>query len=580
MPDGVPLREAAFVTLGAIAMQGVRRAEPTLGETVIVVGLGLLGQLAAQLLRAAGCHVIGCDPIASKRELAQRLGADVVCAPGELEQTVAEWTAGYGADAVVICAASKGSDVTNQALDLCRQKGRVSVIGAVGMQLQRDPLYMKELDFLISCSYGPGRYQPGYEEKGLDYPIGYVRWTEGRNMAEFLRMLADGKVRVAPLITAEKPVDEAQAAYDAVLQDSESIAALITYADVEAEAPQAPESRLQVRAAKGPADSIGVAVIGAGSFAKAFHLPNLGRIPGCHLEAVADRVGGVAKQAADKFGARYCTTDYRSVLADDKVRAVIVATRHNLHREIATAAAEAGKHVFVEKPLALTVGDCEAIRDATEAAGVLLTVDFNRRFAPFSRAAKAALRGTAGPKMILYRCNAGSIPRTHWAVDPVEGGGRVVGEAVHFFDLCCWLLDADPVAITADRIDSADEGGEVIAEDNLSTLLRFPDGSLATVVYSCLGHNSLPKERIEIFAGGGAIVIDDFTSVQFSGLPGQSVKKARQDKGQYGQLENFIQAIRGEAELSITAAHGVRATRIARAALACARGGETAGPGT
>lgn len=575
VPDGVPLREAAFVTLGAIAMQGVRRAAPTLGETVIVVGLGLLGQLAAQMLRAAGCHVIGCDPIASKRELAQELGADAVCAPGELAQTVAEWTAGYGADAVVICAASKGSDVTNQALDLCRQKGRVSVIGAVGMQLQRDPLYLKELDFLISCSYGPGRYQPGYEEKGLDYPIGYVRWTEGRNMAEFLRMLADGKVRVAPLITAEKPVGEAQAAYDAVLRESASIAALITYADVEQETPAPPENRLAVRARNAPADSIGVAVIGAGSFAKAFHLPNLGRIPGCHLEAVADRAGGVAKQAADKYGAHYCGTDYHAVLADDNVNAVIVATRHHLHREIAMAAAEAGKHVFVEKPLALTVEDCEAIREAAENAGVLLTVDFNRRFAPFSQAAKAALRGAPGPKMMLYRCNAGAIPRAHWAVDPVEGGGRVVGEAVHFYDLCCWLLDADPVAVMADRIDSADEGGETIAEDNLSTLLRFSDGSLATVVYSCLGHNPLPKERIEVFAGGGAVVIDDFTSVQFAGLPGQSVKKARQDKGQYGQLENFIQAIRGEAELSITAAHGVRATRIARQALASARGGET-----
>jgi len=571
IPDGVGFEEAAFVTLGAIAMQGVRRAAPSFGETMVVVGLGLLGQLAAQLVRAAGCRVIGCDPIASKRELAQRLGAEAVCAPGELSAAVAEWTGGYGADAVIICAASKGSAVTNQALDLCRQKGRAVVVGAVGMQLQREPLYLKELDFFLSCSYGPGRYNPNYEEKGLDYPIGYVRWTEGRNMAEFLRMVAEGKVQVKPLISVVKPVAEAQVAYNAILDgESNAISALIRYAEEEGLGAEAPRRVLVLKADKAASAGVGVAVIGAGGFAQAFHLPNIQRIPGCQLEAVVDVAGSKAKQAAAQYGARYCATDYREVLADARVQAVTIATRHHLHKEIAIAAAEAGKHVLVEKPLAMTVADCEAICAAVEKAGVLLTVDFNRRFSAYSQQAKAALAQVRGPKMVVYRCNAGPLPQGHWAVDPEEGGGRIIGEAVHFFDWCCWLLNGDPVSIRAERIDS--DSADAIAEDNVSALLRFGDGSLATVVYCATGHPGVSKERIEVFGGTGTVVIDDFRGIEFAGLGGKTVRKAREDKGQYGLMENFIRAVRGEAELSVTASDGLRATRIACAVLEAARG--------
>lgn len=571
IPDGVDYDEAAFVALGAIAMQGLRRVQPAFGETIVVLGLGLLGQLAAQLVRVAGCRVIGCDPIAEKRALARELGADAVCAPGELAGLAGEWTGGYGADAVLICAASKESGVTNQALDCCRQKGRVAVVGAVGLALQREPLYLKELDFLISCSYGPGRYHPAYEEKGLDYPIGYVRWTEGRNMAEFLRMIAEKKIQVKPLISVSKPVGEAQEAYDAVLSgDGTAIAALISYGDAASET--APPKRVfALKSRASAADSVGIAVIGAGGFAQAFHLPNTGRIPGCHLEAVVDAAGGKAKQSAEKHGARYCATDYREVLADPKVKAVTIATRHHLHKEIALAAIAAGKHVLVEKPLALTVADCEEICAAVEEAGVLLTVDFNRRFSPYSRQAKAALANMPSPRMILYRCNAGPLPPGHWAVDPVEGGGRIIGEAVHFIDLCCWFLDADPVSVCADRIDGA--GATLIAEDNLSMLLRYPDGSLATIVYCALGHPALSKERIEIFGGGGAVLIDDFRGIQLAGVPGKSVSSRREEKGQSGLMENWIKAIRGEAELEVTAAHGLRATRLACEALQQARAG-------
>lgn len=566
MPEGIDFDEAAFVTLGAIALQGVRQAQPTLGETVVVLGLGLLGQLAAQIARAAGCHVIGCDPVESRRALALMLGAEAVCDPVDLDSTVQLWSGGHGADAVIICAASKASEVTNQALDVCRQKGRVAVVGAVGLQLQREALYMKELDFRLSCSYGPGRYQPAYEEKGLDYPIGYVRWTEGRNMAEFLRLVAGGRVQVKPLIGAVHPVEEAQAAYDAALLGG-AIAAQIDYGVDDTPAP--PRSYSLNLRAKAEGGAVGVAVIGAGNFANAYHLPNLKRIPGARLEAVVNRTGGKAKQAADKFGARYCTTDYQEVLADPKVNAVVIATRHHLHKELCLAAVAAGKHVFVEKPLALTVPDCEAIASAVESAGVLLTVGFNRRFSAYARSLKAALPKD-GPKMILYRVNAGALPPNHWATDPEEGGGRIIGEGVHFYDFCAWLADSELAHVSAERI--AVDSAQIIAEDNVSAVLRFANGSTATIVYTALGHAGLGKERVEVFAGGGAAVLDDYRGLALHGLRGECAKPGKEDKGQYGVLENFIQAIQGQAPLAITAADGLRATRIACDVLQQARG--------
>jgi len=563
VPEGVSFDQAAFVTLGAIAMQGVRRTEPTFGETFVVLGLGLIGQLAAQILRAAGCRVVGCDPEAKRRKLGAELGANAVCAPDALAATVAEHTAGYGADGVLICAATQDSAVTNQALDVCRVKGRTVVVGAVGLSLEREPLYMKELDFGLSCSYGPGRYQPAYEEKGLDYPLAYVRWTEGRNMAEFLRMLAEGKVDTAPLVSVSRPVTEVREAYDAVINNgTETIAAVLTY-EAHREPEAGPPAVFPLRAEQATAE-VGVAVVGAGSFATAYHLPNLQQIDGCSLEAVVARSGRTARAAGERFGARYCSTDYNEVLKDPRVHAVIVATRHNLHREIAKAACRAGKHVFVEKPLALTVPECEEICAAVESAGVLLTVGFNRRFSAYAQEAKAALHRMQGSKMIVYRCNAGVLPAGHWTTDPVEGGGRILGEAVHFFDFCSWLLDAGPVAVKAE---SARPRAEAVAPDNLSVLLRFPDGSLATVIYTTTGAPGVPKERIEIFGGGGAIVIDDFKSVAVHGMPGRDRRSRREDKGQRALLENFIHALQGKAALDVTAAHGLRATRIAVEAL-------------
>lgn len=568
LPDGVDFDTGAFVALGAIAMQGVRRAQPTFGETLVVIGLGLVGLLAAQIARAAGCRVIGCDPVASRRALGLELGLEAACVPDELDGLVQEWSAGYGADAVIVCAASKDSAIANQAIDLCRSRGRVSVVGAVGMHLEREGLFRKEVDFSLSCSYGPGRYDAGYEEKGLDYPIGHVRWTEGRNMAEFLRMVAEGKVRVTPLISRVEGIDDAATAYEAITRgDGDTIAALLRYgAEVMEGIPKTPDPMLQLKSITPPAGSIGVAVIGTGAFAQAFHLPNLQRIEGCHLETVAARTGSSAKQAADRFGARYCTTDFTAILADPKVHAVVIATRHNLHAAQTLAALDAGKHVFVEKPMALSVDDCVAICTKAEQSGLLVSVGYNRVFSPHARAAKAALAKLAGSKQVIYRCNAGARPANHWSLDPEEGGGRILGEAVHFFDFCCWLFDADPVEVIAQAVGNAPDWND------LSTLLRFPDGSLATVIYCTTGSPHSGKERIEIFGGGGSICIDDFRGVRFDGVSGKSVKPGKEDKGQLGLLRNFIRAVRGEEALEVTAAHGLRATRIALQAMASARG--------
>lgn len=565
IPEQVSYDEAAFVSLGAIAVQGVRRAQPTFGETFIVSGLGLVGQLTAQILRAAGCHVIGCDPIAAKRRLAESLGAEAVCAPEHLATVSHEHTAGYGADGVLICAASKDSAITNQALDLCRQKGRVVVVGAVGMQLERGALYANELDFMLSCSYGPGRYDRQYEERGLDYPIGHVRWTQGRNMAEFLRMVDAGRVQVKPLISVSEPIETAEKAYAAVMSGGNTIAALIRYGNVPAGAlPPAPKHQMTLRGVQKTKGDIGVGLIGTGAIATGFHLPNLARISGCSLVAVANRSGQKARQWGQRFEAAYCTTDYRDILKDNAVDAVIVATRHHLHKEMALAAIEAGKHVFVEKPLALTVADCDEICAAAEKHGVLLAVGFNRRFAPLALAAREAMRQVPGPKTLLYRCNAGPLPPDHWALDLVEGGGRIRGEAVHFFDFARWMLEDDPVHIQAERMKAEHPSHE---NDSLAVLMRFSRGSLATVFYTGAGSSALEKERIELYGGGGSVVLDDFKSLHCYGLPGKTIRNRHIDKGLGALLTHFIAAVKGEETLSVTGNDGRWATYIAEEAL-------------
>lgn len=573
LPDGVELRDACFTTLGSIAMQGVRRAQVSFGETVVVTGLGLVGQLVSQLLQVAGCRVIAIDLIDERLKLARELGAHHVIKASDEEQIAAVYrlAGDYGADAVIVCAATPSDAPINQAFQMCRERGRVIIVGDVGMHLERTHFYQKELDLLISRSYGPGRYDPEYEQLGVDYPIGYVRWTENRNMAEFVRLLAEGKVHISPLISAEYELDQAANAYKALAERPKEVLGVMFRYDTE----KAAEQYSQIVRLK---DSVPqnhgkarLAVIGAGSFARAYHLPNIRSNPDCELIAIVNSTGAKAREVAQEFGAAYCTTDYREVLADKDVDAVLIATRHHLHAEMAIAASRSGKHVFVEKPLALTLEDCRKVCQEVAAAGVLLTVGFNRRFAPLVRELKQLLDGIEAPRMITYRVNAGYLPPDHWTLDASQGGGRILGEGCHFFDLLYYLIGAEPVRIGAAIAGAPD--GKSKDPANLSANITFSDGSVGTLIYTAAGHKDLSKERLEIFAGGKAFTLDDFKFLEAYGLQHGKSSRVQVDKGHAQLLHNFCEAVRGKSPLEITAQDGLRATLCALKALESIRTG-------
>ncbi|MCC6905227.1 MAG: bi-domain-containing oxidoreductase [Anaerolineae bacterium] len=554
IPEGVSERDAAFTTLGAIALQGVRRAEVTLGETVVVIGLGLIGQLTAQILAAAGCRVIALDLIPERMALAEKLAQAVPLDPAaDAVAQVMRITNGIGADKVLLCAATRSSDPTNLAFRLCRERGRVVMVGAMGMELERTEFYNRELDFVISRSSGPGRYDRRYEQRGVDYPVGYVRWTEQRNMEAFLQLIASGRLDVAPLATAEFPVEQASAAYQLV--KAGSLGVILSYG-VTKSASEAESINVLRRPVEPVTGTIGLALVGAGSFARGTHLPNIRASRTFTLRAVVSG-GASASQIAASEGAALATTDLKVALDDPTVQAVLIATRHHLHADEAVAAARAGKHIFVEKPLALTIADCQRMVDAASEAGVLLTVGFNRRLAPAAIALRAALERVSGPRTAIFRVNAGVIPPKHWLNDPEEGGGRLLGEGVHFIDFLCGLVGHPPLLVSAQ--------GTPDGQESVITL-RFPDDSLGVVLYTARGDVTFPKERIEVFAGKGVAVLDDFRTLAFSGMPGKAHKGAP-DKGHRALLENFGAAIRGEAPLAISGLDGLRATAVALAAL-------------
>ncbi|MSQ22720.1 MAG: oxidoreductase [Dehalococcoidia bacterium] len=581
VPPEVSLRDASFTTLGAIAMQGVRRAQVTFGEKVVVTGMGLVGQLVGQLLKVAGCQVIAVDLLDERLKLAKELGATyAINAAAEDPVAAAYRIAGdHGADAVIVCAATSSDVPVNQAFAMCRERGRVVIVGDVGMGLERTHFYNKELDLLMSRSYGPGRYDAEYEELGLDYPIGYVRWTENRNMEEFLRLLSSGAMRVGPLVAGEYAIGDATRAYADLAQNQRAVVATVFKYD--SPTPDAKATHvLRLRAAAEPKKSgvLRVAVIGAGSFATANHLPNLRSFPDCHLVAIVNSTGTKAKQIAQEFKADYCTTDYQEVLADPNVDAVVIATRHNLHHQIAIEAAAKGKHIFVEKPMALTEAEGQAVRQAVAEAGVLLSVGFNRRFAPLVVKLKGLLGEQQFPKTITYRVNAGWLPPDHWLLDPAVGGGRIIGEGCHFFDLLYYLVGAEPVRITTSQMRplASDQKDDA----NMSINLEFADGSLGNVLYTVVGHTDLSKERIEVYTGGKAFVLDDFTSLSAYGTKGSPASwRDPGNKGVSSMLRHFCDAALGKVELQVTAKDGLRATVCAVRGLESARTGSPVGFG-
>lgn len=567
IPAGVGFDAASTITLGAIALQGVRRAQPTLGETFVVIGLGSLGQLTVQLLRANGCRVIGTDLDTRRVQRAKLLGLSYALGgdEGQNEEQVSRLTDGVGADGVIITASAASDNLVSTAFRMCRKKGRVVLVGDVGLALDRADFYAKELDFLISSSYGPGRYHRAYEEEGLDYPVGYVRWTENRNMGEYLRLLAGGAVQVESLIDAKYPLEDAPAAYAALRDSAERpLMVLLSYPEPAGAAPP-------VRVVANPAPArqsglIGVAVVGAGGFAKETHLPNLQSLGKQYrLEAVVSRSGHNAMATARQFGAGYATTEYDRVLDDPRVDLILIATRHNLHASLALAALRRGKHVLVEKPLALNRGELDGLRRffaerSEDAVAPVLLTGFNRRFSPFVRRVSDLIGDRSNPLVLTYRMNAGYIPLDHWLHGP-EGGGRNLGEACHIYDLFTCLTQSQISSVHGHSMRPAT--GYYSPSDNFVATLGFADGSLATLTYTAAGSREYPKEQMEVFVDGKVIALDDYRRLTVSGSKRDGLATPRAQKGQKEELQFLAQAILGEQDWPIPLWQQLQATDIA-----------------
>jgi predicted dehydrogenase/threonine dehydrogenase-like Zn-dependent dehydrogenase len=543
IPDGVSSADASTVTLGAIALQGVRRAQPTLGETFVVIGLGIIGQLTSQLLRVNGCRVIGTDLDPSRVAVATELGMNIglTGSASDVERVV-ELTDSVGADGVIITAATPSSHVVSSAFRMCRKKGRVVLVGDVGLDLNRADFYEKEIDFFISTSYGPGRYDRRYEERGLDYPIGYVRWTENRNMQEYLRLLGEGRIQLGPLVGATFPVAEAAAAY-AALESAEArpISVRLSYPDRGIE----PERTVRNPSAP-PAKpgTIKVALVGAGSFAKGVHLPNLQSLSAdYHEQTVVSRSGPNASATAARYGAKYATTDFDAALADPEIDLVLIATHHDLHASQALRALEAGKNVLVEKPLALNAGELGEFTAFFERAGerpspILLT-GFNRRFSPFAARIAELIGKRSSPLVMSYRMNAGFLPRDHWTQGP-EGGGRNIGEASHIYDLFTFLTGSRVSGVHAGAIKPR---GRFASSDNFVATISFEDGSIGSLTYTAMGSSEHPKEQLEVFVDGTVLALDDYRVLTVKGTDAPGLITKASEKGQREELLALASAI-------------------------------------
>jgi len=542
IPESVSFDHAAFSTLGAIALQGVRLAEPTLGESVVVLGLGLVGQITVQLLKANGCRVFGIDLEPTKIELARQSGADAACGPYEgAKERVLEWTRGRGADAVIIAAATDSNDPIELAGEISRAKGRVVVVGAVGLNVPRKPYYDRELTFRISMSYGPGRYDPEYEERGHDYPFAHVRWTEGRNLAAFVDLLARGSVNVEPLITHRVPIDDATRAYQIISGEiNERYLGVILKYDTSRDV------TTRVRIARQPEvrtneKGVRVGMIGAGDYAKSMLLPNF-KNEGVEFRSIATASGVSARMVGEKYGFAFCASTASEVINDKDVNLVVIASRPGTHGELARQALETGKDVFVEKPLAINDDELDRLLDIAGGSPARLMVGFNRRFSPAARAAKEFFRNTAPPFSISYRVNAGLMPRNHWIYDPREGGGRIIGEVCHFVDFAQFISDSVTTQVYAEPISTADVASR--NDESVFISLRLANGSNASIAYVATGDSALPKERVEIFGGGKSFVIDDFiaTYAYESGRE-KKTKLRERDKGQKDEIHAICSVV-------------------------------------
>ncbi|HJP94849.1 MAG TPA: bi-domain-containing oxidoreductase [Pyrinomonadaceae bacterium] len=535
LPDDVSFESGAYGTLGAIALQGVRLAEPTLGESVVVIGLGLVGQLTVQLLKANGCRVFGLELEQSRVSLALELGADRALVSNEdAAREIETWTRGHGADAVLITAATDSNQPVELAAQVSRLKGRVIVVGMTGMDIPRAPFFSRELKLIVSMSYGPGRYDPDYEERGHDYPLPYVRWTENRNIESFLQLVGDRRVDVERLTTHRFPITEAEHAYRLISGDvQEPYLGVVLNYDPEAEVVRK-VSLGAAPAARKSEKSIVLGVIGAGGYVPAMLLPHF-KNEGVELRSIATATGVSAQNVGKRFGFAYAVSSADEVLDDASVNLVVIGTRNATHAELARKALERNKHVFVEKPLALNDAQLESVLDAAKSSTAKLMVGFNRRFAPLGQRAKEFFAHCDAPLSVLYRVNAGRIPNEHWMQDAEEGGGRILGEVCHFIDFIQYVTGAQPVSVFAESLSA--KSSKIVDADSVFITLRFADGSNGAVAYLSEGDKSLAKERVEIFGAGRVFVLDDFrrATLYKDGREEQLTMKA-QDKGQQAQV--------------------------------------------
>jgi predicted dehydrogenase/threonine dehydrogenase-like Zn-dependent dehydrogenase len=579
--------EAAFATVGAIALQGVRQADLRLGENVSVIGLGLLGQLTAQLCLANGCRVVGADIDSSKLELAKKLGADVTVITRDLDEAAASFTGGVGADAVIITASSSDSSLIELAGRISRIKGRIVVVGLVGMQVPRDIFYKKELDLRLSLSYGPGRYDPEFEERGHDYPIAYVRWTEQRNMQAFLNLIAAGRIDVRSLITHRFPFEKVLDAYDLILKGREPyLGVMLGYGQGGTDAGHrtpdvsdrasgcehpgsdnrrpAHETRFPMPGSRYLTHDIRLGFIGAGNFARGVLLPAFKKNPQVSFEKVATSRGMTARAVAEQFGFSSCAESADEIVEDPSVNTVVIAARHDLHGPMTLKALQAGKHVFVEKPLCLHVEELESILSYFDTVsqndgGPILMVGFNRRFSRFMKELKLHLAARSAPLVASYRINAGLVPKDSWIQDPAQGGGRILGEVCHFVDALRYLVGSPVRSVQAACVRGGD--AQFVNRDSVAVTLTYADGSLGTILYYACGSNAYPKEQIEVASGGTVAVLKDYCRLDIAG-PDKKILKKKQDKGFEAEVEAFVRSVSEEGAFPIPLDETVETTRV------------------
>jgi len=538
IPDGVSYEEAAFTVIGAIGLQGIRLVNPTLGETVVVTGLGLIGLITVELLIAAGCNVIGFDFDDKKVALARKKGAKAYnAANSDVVKIVEGETMGIGCDAVIITASTKSNEVISQAAGMCRKKGRIVLVGVVGLDIQRSDFFKKELSFQVSCSYGPGRYDEEYEQKGIDYPLPYVRWTEKRNFETVLNTMASGRLQVNDLITERVPLSDYRRIYGNM--GGNAIASILEYPDTDLDSKlerRVPAATVTQKASKGV-----IGIVGAGNFTKMTVMPAL-KNTGAVLRYISSAGGLTAKSLANKYGFAFSTTDYRQILDDESVDLVLITTRHDQHATMASAVLESGKHVFVEKPLALTAGELSLIETAWRKSvkPVTITVGFNRRFSPYAIKAKHLLGGSDVPMNMVATMNAGFIPPEVWVHDMKTGGGRIIGEACHYIDLMIYMTGSLVTSVVMNALGTNPQDNT----DNAIITLRFENGSQGVINYFSNGSKSYAKERIEVYSQGRTLVIDNFRKMRGYGFKGFSSMSGRLDKGHKEQFSRLIQSVR------------------------------------